>query len=151
MKNLTKHAALSTNKQTVTASYPHACKQLHNNLNYTMNAARSQHKDRCRLALIQHDMYRTFTVAPQTGRSAALGLYKITSLVTVSYCSARRRVSTPAFRLSIFHVYLRSCSSGYYHLSPATVHEATADNQISQGITLFLFLSSVFMPPHILF
>jgi hypothetical protein len=136
------HAALSTNIQTVTASHPHACKQLHNitrlhndcSADPTRAAAvstslqRGPRKDRCRLAFTQHDMYRTFTVAPQTGRSAALGLYKATSLVTVSHCSASRRVSTPAFRLSILHVYLRSCQPGYNHLSPATAHDTAANN-----------------------
>jgi hypothetical protein len=139
------HAALSnfsTNLQTVTASHPHACKQLHNitrlhndcsaiperTTAVLLSLQRDPRKDRCRLAFTQHDMYRTFTVAPQTGRSAALGLYKATSLVTVSHCSASRHVSTPAFRLSILHVYLRSCQPGYNHLSPATAHDTAANN-----------------------
>ena len=72
------HAALSTNIQTVTASHPHACKQLHNITRLhndcsaiperatavLLSLQRDPRRDRCRLALTQHDMYRTFTIGP---------------------------------------------------------------------------------------
>jgi hypothetical protein len=74
---------------------------------------RDPNRDRCRLAVHVYVMYRASTVAPQTGRSADLGLYKAAPHThsRSGHCSASRFfVTRSATCLSKNLVYLRTLS-----------------------------------------